>query len=82
VSRLYKPARPIEVQVDEEGRPLAVLWRGALYYGRPCNQWRIHTGWWDEEVWRDYYQWEGDGLVCEMYRDRLHDGWYMHRVYD
>lgn len=82
MSRLYKPARTIEVEADEQGRPLLVNWRGGAYRGQPCGHWRIHTGWWEEEVWRDYYLWEGEGLVCEVYRDRLGEGWYMHRVYD
>ena len=82
MSKLYKPAKPIEVQLDERGRPLVVHWRGTPYRGETCDHWRVHTGWWEQEVWRDYYLWEGRDLVCEVYRDRLNDGWYMHRVYD
>jgi hypothetical protein len=82
MSRLYRPARAIEVQADERGRPLALRWRGAVYRGKSRDHWRIRTGWWEEEVWRDYYLWESEDLICEVYRDRLGDGWYMHRVYD
>lgn len=82
MSKLYKPAKPIEVQLDEQGRPLVVHWRGAPYRGEACDHWRVRTAWWEQEVWRDYYLWEGKDLVCEVYRDRLNDGWYMHRVYD
>lgn len=82
MSKLYKPAKAIEVQLDEQGRPLVVQWRGVAYRGVTRDHWRVHTGWWEQEVWRDYYLWEGGDLVCEVYRDRLNDGWYMHRVYD
>jgi hypothetical protein len=82
VSKLYKPARPIEVVADESGKPVAVRWRGAIYRGETTDHWRIQTGWWEEEVSRDYYLLDAKDLVCEVYRDRLQDGWYMHRVYD
>ena len=82
MSKLYRPPRPLQVAADAAGRPVAVRWRGALYRGQAHSHWRIHTGWWEEEIWRDYYLWEGEGLLCELYRDRLRGDWYMHRVYD
>lgn len=82
MSRLYKPARVIEVQADGQGRPVSLRWRGATYRGEGRNHWRVHTEWWDQEVWRDYYLWESGNLLCEVYRDRLSGKWYMHRVYD
>lgn len=82
MSRLYKPAPTIEVVADPQGRPTVVKWRGGVYAGATRDHWRVHTAWWDVEVWRDFYLVETEHLVCEVYRDRLHDGWYMHRVWD
>ena len=82
MSRMYVPARAIEVEADGDGCPLAVRWRGAVYQGEGRNHWREHTEWWENEVWRDYYLWESRDLLCEVYRDRLSGEWYLHRVYD
>ncbi|MHB0876908.1 MAG: hypothetical protein ACYC5O_12795 [Anaerolineae bacterium] len=82
MSRLYKPAPAIEVIADPAGRPRVVNWRGGQYAGQTVDHWRVETAWWEEPVARDYYLVETEYLVCEVYRDRLGDGWYMHRVYD
>ena len=39
--------------------------------------------WWEEEVWRDYWEVITDsGLWCVLYRDLLADGWYLERIYE
>jgi len=84
MSRLYNPARPVEVFADEQGSPTGLRWRGILHKGQCHNHWRIHTGWWDEEVRRDYYllTHEEGYLFCEVYFDALSGTWHLHRIYD
>ena len=82
MSKLYKPARPLEVRVDARGLPVMLRWRGMLYSGNCLNHWRIRTRWWAQEVLRDYYLWESHGLLCEIYHDAKEGLWYMHRIYD
>ena len=82
MSRLYSPARLVQVQANERGFPAALRWRGFSYSGHCLNHWRIHTRWWEEEVLRDYYLWESRDLLCEIYYEAFQGRWYMHRVYD
>jgi len=82
MSKLYHPARPIEVETDERGCPVALRWRGMCSRGRCLDHWRVHTGWWEDEVLRDCYLFEGPYLFCEIYLDAFQGRWYMHRMYD
>ena len=83
MSRLYHPAPVIDVNTNDRGLPVALSWRGTLYRGEVRQHWRIRTGWWGgEEIWRDYYLYEADELVCEVYHDRRKGDWRLHRIYD
>jgi len=48
-----------------------------------ANRWRVHTLWWREEIWREYFKVLTDsGLLCTLYHDLLAEHWYLERVYD
>ena len=47
----------IEVKADEGGQPLALQWARYLYQvTQIANRWRVHTHWWREEIWREYFK--------------------------
>lgn len=70
--------RPIAVDSDAGGRPLAVLVRGKL---RPVvaisDRWRIDDEWWREEVSRAYFALtlEG-GMAVTVFRDLVGGEWF------
>ncbi|MFO7918422.1 MAG: hypothetical protein R6V13_10110 [Anaerolineae bacterium] len=75
---------PIEVR-SVGPVPHTLCWRGDEHrIDYLSARWRVHTRWWTaREVWRDY--WEvatGSGYLCVLYRDLLHDDWYLERVYE
>jgi len=83
MSRLYCPAPSVDVSTDEKGRPVTLHWRGNTYRGEARSHWRIRTGWWEgEEIHRDYYLYEADDLLCEVYLDKRKGDWRLHRIYD
>lgn len=82
MSRLYKPALVVAVQTDVRGAPCEVQWRGEIYQGQVLDHWRIQTGWWDQEIVRDFYLWDSEDLICVLYHDQVHGEWRLHRVYD
>ena len=47
------------------------------------DHWGVHTTWWGNEVWRDYWQLTTHaGLLCVVSHDLLTDKSYLQRVYD
>ena len=84
MTRLYRPAQPIEATIGDEGEPLAFEWRGQVHRVlHLSNRWRIHLEWWRVELWREYFQVEVQGrLTCVIYRDLLTERWYLERIYD
>jgi hypothetical protein len=84
MSRLWADGDPIEVEVDPDGLPRAFHWRGAWHpVTGIANRWRVRTGWWIEEAWREYFKLTtADGFLCTIYHD-LHAGaWFCARLYD
>ncbi len=73
----------VTVSEDNEG-PRTFIWAGRTHrVATLCNSWRLHTGWWQQEVWRDYYKVQtDDGLLCILYYDRLRERWHLARIYD
>jgi hypothetical protein len=83
MTRLWAIGTEITTQ-DADTGPYGFTWTGRMYKtARVCNAWRAHTGWWQQEVWRDYFKLQTeDGLLCTVYHDLLLDRWYLARIYD
>jgi hypothetical protein len=84
MSRLWVGGDPIEVEMDSNGLPGALHWRGAWHpVTGIANRWRVRTGWWVEETWREYFKLTtADGLLCTIYHDLNVDAWFCARLYD
>ena len=92
MTRLWTEGVMIEVRTDGGGQPLAFQWARYLHQvTQVANRWRVHTLWWREEIWREYFKVLTDsdfgelsraGLLCTLYHDLLADRWYLERVYD
>ncbi|MBI2953275.1 MAG: hypothetical protein HYY30_03100 [Chloroflexi bacterium] len=74
---LNKP-RPIKVQEDASGNPIAILWQGRRLAVAAINdRWRIDDEWWRNEISRLYHQVVlNDGRIMTMFRDLLGGGWF------
>lgn len=85
MTRLLAEGEAIEIWGSEE-QPDGFLWRGEPYaIEEICNRWQVHTRWWGpgEAIWRAYYKITTDqGMLCELYHDRLAGRWVLVRVYD
>jgi hypothetical protein len=70
--------RPVQVQVDAAGDPVAVRGRrGPVPIAGIRERWRIDDEWWRTPLSRDYFQviLEG-GRPLLLFRDRVGGGWY------
>jgi hypothetical protein len=76
---------PLETWGEPE-TPTGFVWRNTPHHIlEVTNQWRIHTCWWEpsKAVWREYLKVVTDtGLLCLIFRDLMHDGWFLARLYD
>ena len=86
MTRLWPEGESIEVDTDEEGRPVGFTWQGQSYRLHQIQQrWQVDNDWWREEgrIWRDYLAvTTTTGLLCVIYRDLAGDGWFVAKVYD
>jgi hypothetical protein len=84
MSRLWADGDPIEVDVEADGLPRVFHWRGAWHpVTGIANRWRVRTGWWIEEAWREYFKLTtADGLLCTIYHDLATGDWFCARLYD
>ena len=82
MSPLWTTGQPVETLAGEP--PIEFRWRHALHrVHQVSDHWRIHLDWWEDEVWRDYWEVTTDsGLWCVLYRDLLTDEWYLERIYE
>jgi hypothetical protein len=73
-----KQPRPVAVQADESGEPVAVMLGGRrLAVERVEDVWRIDDEWWREEVSRLYYRLLlEDGRAVTIYRDIASHNWF------
>lgn len=73
---------PVEV-LSLDGCPRQFRWNLRLHRVlRVSDHWRVHTGWWATEVWRDYWQvTTHTGLLCDIYHDLLAGNWLLERTY-
>lgn len=85
--RQYPPDdAPLSVQVDAEGRPALITWRG-----QPDRVTSIEDvceprlDWWAPggAIHRVYYLVTTErGAIAEIYHDRAGGGWYLARTFD
>ena len=82
-----KPA--VDIPIDTWGgeeTPDGFVWQNVSHNVLEVNsRWIIHTLWWEpnQTIWREYLKVTTDaGLLCLLYRDLLHGGWFLARVYD
>ena len=83
MTQLWPEGLPIEVDAVD-GWPATMRWQHQRRAVRAVtDHWLIHDSWWQDEVWRHYFQVESaDGLLCVVYCDLLCDRWYLERMYD
>jgi hypothetical protein len=77
--RPLREPRPVDVEADEEGRPVAVTLSGRrLRVLQVQDTWRIDDEWWRERpVSRLYFSVAlEDGRVVTVYRDLLQESWW------
>ena len=56
VTRLLREHPPIDVELDADGRLVAIRWNGRREPVEVCNRWRVEEAWWREPIARDYCQ--------------------------
>jgi hypothetical protein len=83
VSRLLAEAAPVTVETTE-GVPARVRVESREHeVERVLARWRLEADWWRAPLSREYWKlWLRDGLVCEVYQDRLGGQWRITRWYD
>jgi hypothetical protein len=79
LTRLY--FEPIEVEIAD-GQPRTFRWRRRPHHiTSVLKRWIVRVDWWRQEVSRQYYKVECEGLgMYEIYRER--DDWFLERLYD
>ena len=72
-----KQPRPVRVEADESGEPVAVVLGGQrLAVVQVEDVWRIDDEWWREEVSRLYYRLLlEDGRAVTLYHDLIKRRW-------
>jgi hypothetical protein len=86
MTRLFAHLEPIQVTADPNSVPVGIYW-GERWHtvAQVCNRWRVTSSWWETAAFahREYIKLvTADGLLCTVYRDLVHDAWYMDRIYD
>lgn len=80
--RPLREPRPVGVEADGEGRPVAVVLRGErLRVAEVQDVWRIDDEWWRERpVSRLYFSLLlEDGRVATVYRDLVNGWWFQQK---
>ncbi len=80
---LVNPPRRIEVEVDERRRPRHIRGEPLVGAVQPVQSWMVDVDWWSRPVSREYWRvLLRDRLLCEIFRDRQQDAWFVERIYD
>jgi hypothetical protein len=82
VTRLLREHPPIDVELDGEGRLVAIRWNGQREPVEVCNAWRVAESWWREPIERDYCKVVGGRWLALVYLDRIDGTWHLERLYD
>lgn len=84
MTRLWPDGFPVEVQVNTNGRPVALCW-GHRWHAISgiSDHWRVDAEWWRLRQLRDYFTVHTcSGLLVIIYHELLTDRWYLLRLYD
>lgn len=70
--------RPIEVQADRNGTPIAITQKGRrIAIEGVKDRWRIDDEWWRKEISRFYYQVIlRDGRMLTIFHNLIDGGWF------
>ena len=80
---LVDPPREIEVYADPTGRPYHIKSEPLIGPVRPVLCWVAEVDWWSRPVSREYWRvLLRERLLCEIYRDRERETWFVERIYD
>ena len=82
VTRLLREHPPIDVELDDGGRLVAIRWNGQREPVEVCNAWRVAESWWREPIERDYCKVVGRRWLALVYLDRVSGTWHLERLYD
>jgi hypothetical protein len=83
VTRLLNPPRSITVRLDPSGVPCYLQAHPLVGDLQAVQMWIVEVDWWDNPVSREDWRVLLRGrLLCEVYRDRDHDGWFLERIWD
>jgi hypothetical protein len=82
MTRLLREHPPIEVELDDAGRLVAIAWNGSREPVEVCNGWRVAETWWREPIERDYLKVAGRRWLALVYLDRVDGTWHLERIYD
>jgi len=62
MTRLLREHPRIDVELDTDGRLVAIRWNGRREAVEVCNRWRVEESWWRDPIARDYARsWENAG---------------------
>ncbi len=67
---------------DANGKPYEIEWQGTWRpVTRTNRNWRVHTFWWQSELWRHYWEVAMDDTMGVVYHDLLGGAWHLERIY-
>jgi hypothetical protein len=90
----YRYQQPIPLTLSATGQPEMLCWRGHVYHVRAVYAtWHLRDRWWEAATSttpparpasdRVYYRLGyAEGLICDVYFDRVPDQWVLDCVYD
>ena len=80
---LVNPPREIEVWADADGTPQRIGTEPLAGAVRPVLRWVAEVDWWSRPVSREYWRvLLREQLLCEIYRDREQEAWFVERIFD
>ena len=74
----------IEVRLDSNNQPIAVIWEGSeLRIREVSNSYRVPSGSFENPIWREYFEIvTADGWWMLIYHDLLDPHWKWEIAYD
>ena len=82
MTRLLREHPESDVEIDPQGRPVAIVWNGRRETVEVCNRWRVDEAWWRGPIARDYFKVVGGRWLALVYYDRVDRSWHLERLYD
>jgi hypothetical protein len=82
MTRLLREHPLIDVELDDDGRLVAIRWNGRREAVEVCNRWRVEERWWRDPIARDYCKVAGERWLALVYHDLITGVWHLERLYD